>query len=62
LLVYWAQLWAALRIGVCHAEADPNLPLKMLKRLLVTPPRFVPSGTKLMVINWGFGHRLPEVV
>src|SRR5262249_14988049 len=37
------------------------LALKVAKRLLETPPRFVPSGTKLIVTSWGCGQALLEI-
>ena len=46
MLVCAAHCWAALRIWSCQAFAEPNLALNVDTRLLVTPPRLVPSGMK----------------
>ena len=57
-----SHCWAAFRIRFSHVAAEPNLALKVANRLLACPSRFVPSGTKLMVISWGLGQALPLVV
>src|SRR6266851_3968284 len=60
-LACWAQTCAARRIWFSQVVVD-HLALKVANRLLLTPPRLVPSGTKLMVTSWGFGQAFPEVV
>ena len=45
----------------CHLPSRLELLLKLEKRLLVSPPpRFVPSGMKLIVITCGLGQALPD--
>src|SRR5215471_20898172 len=58
-LVCCAQTCAARRIWFCQTLVA-HFALNVANRLLVTPPRFVPSGTKLMVTRCGFGQALPE--
>ena len=61
MFVCWAQVWAAWRMTFCQFPARLDLLLKVENRLLETPPpRFVPSGMKLIVMSWGFGQMLPE--
>src|SRR5687767_9789016 len=59
MLVCWAQLWAAFKTWFCQLAADPKRGLKEDIKLLAGPPRLVPSGWKLSVINSGCAHRLP---
>ena len=52
MLVCWAQVCAAWRMTFCHFPARLDLLLKVENRLLETPPpRFVPSGMKLIVMS-----------
>ncbi len=59
MLLCCAHIWAALRIWFCHWPFSLGLLLKVEKRLLVGPPRLVPSGMKLMVMAVGFIQALP---
>src|SRR5262249_19921409 len=55
-----AHTCAARRICACQTDVD-HLALKVAKRLLETPPKLVPSGSKLIVTRLGCGQALPLV-
>ena len=64
MLVCAAHVCAALRMIVCQVLPgwfSAGLLLNTAFRLLVGPPRLVPSGMMLIVISPGFGQRLPVV-